>query len=330
MNSPQEPAPLDAVFFADRSDRGRLRVTGRDRQSFLQGMVTNDVAALSPGQGCYALMLDPTAHVLSDLRILCRESELLLDVEPGMAPFVSKTLDKYLIMEKCRIADVTGETAQVFVGGRKAPQILERLGVVGAEVWPEGANGTIRVGQMEAVVAATRLIAAPGFDIYLPSGSGGGGPEAKTALVAALTAEGATETDRETLDAARIEAGVPRYGADITPKALAPETAQQARAVSYRKGCYIGQEVVARIDARGHTNRTFVGFLIEGTEVPASGTTLTVDGKDAGWVTSAVLSPTLGRPIALGYLRHEYAQPGTPVMVAGSAATVAALPFVAN
>ena len=167
MNSLQ-PALFDAAFFVDRSERGRLRVTGRDRQSFLQGMVTNDVAALSPGQGCYAFMLDPTAHVLSDLRVLCRESELLLDVEPGMAPFVSETLDKYLIMEKCRIADITAETAQVFVGGRKAPQVLARLGVPDAEGWPEGANGTIRIGQTEAVAAATRLITAPSFDIYRP------------------------------------------------------------------------------------------------------------------------------------------------------------------
>ena len=323
MNSLQN-ARLDAAFFADRSERGRLRVTGRDRQSFLQGMVTNDVAALAPGQGCYAFMLDPTAHVLSDLRVLCRESELLLDVEPGMASFVAETLDKYLIMEKCRIADVTGETAQVFVGGREAPRILTRLGIADSEEWAEGRNEAIQIGDAEALVAATRLIAAPGYDIYLT------GPEAKTALESILAAEGATRVDSETLDALRIEAGVPRYGGDISPKVLAPETAQQVRALSYRKGCYIGQEIVARIDARGHTNRTFAGFILEGRDVPTNDAAVTVDGKDVGWVTSAAVSPTLGRPVALGYLRHEYSEPGTPVMVAGRAALVAALPFAAR
>ena len=315
--------PVQSAFFVDRSDRGRLLLSGRDRQSFLQGMVTNDVAALAPGQGCYALILDATAHVLADARILCRASDLLLDVEPGLASFVAETLDKYLIMEKVRIEEVTGETAQVFVGGEQASRVLAHLGVAGSALWSEGQNEQIGIGGGEATVAATRLIAGPGFDIYAPTA-------ARADLIEEVRAAGAAEITAAALDAHRIEVGVPRFGVDMDARVLAPETAQQARAISYRKGCYIGQEIVARIDARGHTNRTFVGFLLDDGDLPPHGEKVTVDGKEAGWVTSSVVSPALGRPVVLGYLRHEHAAPDTQVRIADRPARVAALPLVAG
>ncbi len=121
---------MDDLFFVHRVGRGLLRLTGRDRQSFLQGMVTNDVKSLAPGQGCYAFLLDATGHVLADARVLCASEYLLLDVEPGLAAFVAETLDRYLIMERVRIEDVSDATTQVFVGGARAPQVLaEKLGV---------------------------------------------------------------------------------------------------------------------------------------------------------------------------------------------------------
>lgn len=317
-------ANINSTFFIDRRDRGRLRLTGRDRQSFLQGMVTNDVASLTPGQGCYALMLDATGHVLADMRVLCAENHLLLDVEPGRAAFVAETLDKYLIMEKVRITDVTQETAQVFVGGTGIAELLERWGVAGADEWREGQNATVAIGDAEeALIAATRLIPGPGFDIYLPDAA------AKDALLATLGAAGLSPLSADTLEALRIEAGIPRLGVDMDEKALGPETGQQARAISYRKGCYIGQEIVARIHARGHTNRGLTGFLLDsGDAPPASGMPVTVEGKEVGRVTSAAVSPTLGRPVALGYIRNEHATPGTAVEIDGRGATVAALPFV--
>jgi folate-binding protein YgfZ len=313
---------LEAAFYVDRSERGRLRLRGRDRQSFLQGMVSNDVAGLKPGQGCYAFLLDATGHVLADVRVLCVEDHLLLDVEPGAAPTIAQLLDRYLITEDCKIEDVTGETAQALVGGRNAPAVLAQLGVSGAESWQEGQNAPARMARTLALVAATRLVPGPAFDIYVAA-------DALPELVMELRAAGAAEITEAALDAFRVEAGVPRGGADLTEKILAPETGQGARAISTSKGCYVGQEIVARIDARGHTNRTFAGFLIEGETVPASGEKITAeDGKEAGWITSAVLSPTLDRPIALGYLRHEHAAPGTPVRIGAVGATVAALPLV--
>jgi len=129
----------------------------------------------------------------------------------------------------------------------------------------------------------------------------------------------------------RVEAGVPRDGVDLDSKVLAPETGQRARAISYRKGCYIGQEIVARIDARGHTNRALSGFILEGDGLPEKGTEVSVDGSVVGRVTSAAvgISPEVaGKVLALGYLRNEHAEPGTVVDVAGQKAFVAALPFV--
>jgi len=315
---------IPAFFFVRRQDRGRLRLTGRDRQTFLQGMVTNDVARLSPGEGCYAFLLDATGHVLSDARILCAPDYLLLDVEPGMAAFVAETLDRYLIMEKCRITDVTGETGQLFLGGRRAASVLHALGIGDTNGWTEGRNAVTGEGDDVLLVAATRLVPGAGFDAYGP-------PAVLDALVSRLAGSGAEEKNEPFLDALRIEAGVPRFGVDMDAKTLAPETGQEARAINYKKGCYVGQEIVARIDARGRTNRTLAGFAFpSGAAVPARGTpVIGADGKEIGRVTSAALSPTLSQPIALGTVRREHASPGTPVVIAGGPAMVAALPFVA-
>jgi folate-binding protein YgfZ len=286
-------------------------------------MVTNDVAALAPGQGCYAFLLDPTGHVLADARVLCTDDHLLLDVEPGRAPFVAETLDRYLIMEKCRIADVTGETAQVFLGGTAAAALLARqVDAPGAvDAWREGQNALVEIGGVPALVAAATWVPGPGFAVYLPR-------HAALAFASDLAAAGVPPLDAETFEALRIEAGVPRFGADITEKVLAPETGQQARAISYRKGCYIGQEIVARIDARGHTNRTLAGFWLGPGPLPPPGANVEADGRSVGYVTSAALSPTWsGRPIALGYVRREHGAAGTPVTIAGARARVAVLPF---
>lgn len=324
-------SPLDAAFLVNRTERGRLRLTGRDRQAFLQGMVTGDVAALAPGQGCYAFVLDATGHVLADARVLCLVDSLLLDVEPGLAPFVAQTLDKYLIMEKCRISDESGETGQLFLGGHHAASVLARLGIENSEHWHEGENRTLPLAGGEFVVAATRLVPGPGFDLY-------GTASTLPALIARLGEAADAQYDAQALspdalDAFRVEAGVPRFGIDIDPKVLAPETGAAAqRAISYKKGCYIGQEIVARIDARGHTNRTLAGFFLgeEGDALPAPGTLIEADAREVGRLTSVVHSPTLNRPIALGYVRGEFSAPGTMVAVGGHPAIVAALPFVSG
>jgi tRNA-modifying protein YgfZ len=314
---------IPPLFYVDRSDRSRLRLTGRDRQTFLQGMVSNDVARLQPGQGCYTFMLDATGHVLADMRVLCAEDSLILDLEPGMGTFVAETLDKYLIMEKCRITDVSAETWQIFLGGADviehlADDLYDLPGPL--ENWEEGDNAAIEIFDPTLRVAATRLIPGPGFDLHAPV-------MLNVKMLKEVESAGFVPLAPEVLDALRIEAGTPRFGVDMDSRVLAPETGQESRAISYKKGCYIGQEIVARIDARGRVNRGFTGFWLTSEMLPALETPVVVNGKEVGRVTSAAIGPTLGVPIALGYIRREHAEPGTPVTIADAPATVAALPF---
>ena len=314
------PTAISYCFYAPMS-RDLLRLTGRDRATFLQGQATNDIVALAPGDGCYAFQLDATGHVLSDMRVLCAEGYLLLDLEPGQAAPVAATLDRYLIMEKCRIADVSAEMATVFVGGADALPVLQvALGITPPAAWQEGTNAPVTVFGDNALVAATVLIDGPGCTVYVARAEGDD-------FVAALERAGATPFSAPALDALRIAAGIPRFGVDIDSKVLAPETGQAARAISRRKGCYIGQEIVARIHARGHTNRTLAHFhFAPDASVPDALLPIEADGREVGRITSAATGPDNGLVVALGYIRHEFAEPGTAVLVAGQTAHVAALP----
>ena len=319
---------LPPLFWVRRSKRGRIKLTGRDRQSFLQGMVSNDIAALTPGSGCYAFMLQATGQVIGDMRVLCTPDYLLLDVEPEQAAFVCETLDKYLIMEKCRITDVSGETFQILVGGKNAPAFFQpgydesplegRFYTENFDEFSEteGQNWWAQRKQ-SALVARTHLIKPPAFDVYLDASEA---DDLCGQLLAARRAEEMTEGD---LEALRIAAGVPRFGVDIDKTVLAPETGQAKRAISYRKGCYIGQEIVARIHARGHTNRAFVQFVLpDGAAHIPPGATVSAgdDGANVGRITS------VAPPFALGYVRHEFAPPGTPVILDGQISAHIAAP----
>lgn len=317
---------LPELFYTSLK-RDLLKLTGKDRQSFLQGMVTNDVLKLQPGDGCYALMLDATAHVLADMRVLNVGDYLLLDLEPGMAPFVSETLDKYLIMEKCRITDVTESFGCFVIGGESAPDYLQReYNIEKASAWKMGRNVLDGDG---CILCRLDPATVPLYRLYFPN------PRNEDVVYMPRDEKGDTEPelDETTLDTLRIEAGIPRFGSDIEKSVLAPEIRQDARAISYKKGCYIGQEIVARIDARGHTNKGLVGFFLDPAQpaLPEYNAPVFAGDKVVGRITSAAVSPTLDTPIALGYLRNEYAASETPLTVGspdGPAVQVATLPFV--
>ncbi len=317
-------------LFYTPTKRDLLKLTGKDRQSFLQGMVTNDVLRLQPSEGCYAFMLDATAHILADMRVLNVGDCLLLDLEPGTAPFVAETLDKYLIMEKCRIADVTASYGCFSIGGeRSGDYFRDNSSVADAGRWQ---NNQSVVLSDDSILSRIDIASIPLYRLYFPN------PRNMDVAYMPRNEKGETEAElpESTLDALRIEAGIPRFGVDLDKTVLAPEARQDGRAVSYKKGCYIGQEIVARIDARGHTNKGLVGFLLDPaqTALPEYDAPIFVsgtgDGKPVGRITSAAMSPTLGIPIALGYLRNEHATSDTRLAVGspdGAAVRVAALPF---
>jgi tRNA-modifying protein YgfZ len=249
-------------------ERDILRLTGRDRQSFLQGMVTNDVAALTPGESCYAFHLTSKGQIIADLLVLCLEDSLLLSTELGWGVTLAESLEHHLVMERVKIAAHTATTYFVYGTKPDVPCVFNGLG------W----------------------------------------------LVYDTPPEGLATYEEATYEGLRIEAGIPRGRVDFDEKTLAPETGQASRAIHYKKGCYIGQEVVARIDARGHTNRSLVRLTL--TELAAPRTPLFVEGKKVGWLTSCALGPTLGQPIALGYLRNEFATADTVVEVGASSGVV--------
>jgi len=285
---------LPQLSILDRSPRGILELTGSDREAFLQGMVSNDVVGLSAGDTRHAALLDTTGHILADLHIHARPNALLIETDPACLDVASGTLNKFLIMEDVQIADASRQWVIVSVLGSGASEFAQRLSL---QAFP------------------TSFPIAPGVDLWLPIAD-------KDAVWNDLLAAGATLLSADDAEALRIEAGIPKWGHELTPAILLPE-AEMPDAVSYTKGCYVGQEIVARLQARGHTNRALRRILLtEDAPVPPIGATLHVPedgpepGREIGRVASAAASPSRGgQAIALGYVRKEYFDPGTAVSV---------------
>ncbi|MGO8673975.1 MAG: YgfZ/GcvT domain-containing protein [Capsulimonadaceae bacterium] len=303
---------------ADRSWRAVIEVTGRDRHTFLQGMVSNDVAALEPGHGCRAALLDSTGHIQADLVVLSGESgSLQLIVDPRAAAKVSETLDKYIITEKVALADISGRWAVLTIAGEQAPAALAELLDIEVPHEPYGSTGAVWNGSnLRIVRSGPRSPAA--FDIWFPVEELWLGP---LQLWDALAGAGAVPVGEEALEVLRVESADPAWGVDLVPSILLPE-AEITEAVSYVKGCYVGQEILARIRSRGHTNRSLRGILFEpGDNAMQAGDPLyrEVNGEHAQWeigrISSVVVSPRFGdRPLALAFLRREHTVAGTSVI----------------
>lgn len=297
-----------------RPDAAVLSLRGRDRQMFLQGQVSNDVASLTPGQGCRAAQLDSTGHVQADVRVHCLADSLLLETHPAVVSHLAATLDKYLIMEKVAIEDVSGEWAVLrLIGDAARPFLLPLL----ASPLPASLPVLAHVPTTFADGASGFVVGlSDGFDVWLPR-------ESAAAARETLTAAGATAIGEAAADVLRVEAGEATWDSELDEKVLLPE-ADIPDILSYKKGCYVGQEIIARLRARGHTNRMLRGILLaDAAPVPSPGDTLHVPesaaedaGREIGRITSAIASPKFGgRALALGYVRKEYGENGTPVAV---------------
>jgi len=316
-------AARHAVALFDRSALGKVSVTGRDRLAFLQGMLTNDVKALQPGQGAPAAFLDAHGKVMALLVVYAAADRLLVELPASMTEKTLQTLDRYLISEKAYFEAVDDAFVIRSLQGRGARPLLEGLTGVGLELAPY-AHAEATVGGVPVRVINRPEGPAPGFHCWAAA-------EHAEALTRACIDAGAVPAGADTLEVLRVEAGQPWYPQDVDDSVILPETRLDSF-VSYTKGCYIGQETVARVKYRGHVNRALSGLVIEGERVPDVGARVLVSGTEVGRVTSAVRSIALGRPIALGYVRREHFEPGTAVTVADGAgsqpARVSALPFV--
>ncbi|MBI4532094.1 MAG: aminomethyl transferase family protein [Candidatus Latescibacteria bacterium] len=315
------------VGLIDLSHRGVLRITGPDRTTFLHNLVTNDITSLSPGMGCYAAILNPKGRILADMRVSVLQDSLLLDTEPELPEKLYSTLDRYLIADDAVLDNVTEQVGSLGVYGPQSSTLIGTL--LGADL-PEQEHHFILhdFGGASLFIARSEITGEVGYDLFAPV-------EALPGLWETLCEKGRSMGVRpvglQALNTLRIEAGIPRYGVDMDEETIALEARLEQRAISFTKGCYIGQEVVARATYRGHVNWLLSGLQVEGEAVPSGGDKVFDDDREVGHITSAILSPTLHHPIAFAYLRREVSEPDRRLTLivhgASLSAEVVALPF---
>ena len=292
--------------------RALLVVRGEEAAEYLQGQLTNDVEALSPGEGCYAALLDRKGHMQGDMTVLRRgEAEFLLALEEVARPAVARHLDMYRVGRDAEVEDLSAEHTTLSVVGPAAIRLLDLAPLPG-----EHANREERIGEATCVVAAT----GDGIDLLF-------GSSHRDAVIEALARAGIEPVTPEAAEIVRVEAGRPRFGAEMTTATIPQEAGINERAVSFTKGCYIGQETVARLHYKGKPNRHLRGLRLAGGV--AAGDPVRLEGRELGTVGTAVISPAHG-PIALAILRRE-AEPGVAVEVGeGVSGTVVGLPFASG
>lgn len=318
MNAAASSSPLyDVCGLVDFCDRGKIELTGDDRAKFLHNLCTNDIKALAAGAGCEAMLLDAKGHVQFYVLVHNTGDRLILEelapTEEQTGARLRKHLDKYLIREKVGITDLTATWGEILVAGDGAVEVvaaaleitppIETLGNVPCPVLGDGAFVT-------RSVQAT----APNFSIFCHI-------ESIAALKARLVAGGAIACELADWQAVRIESRLPLYGVDVSEKNLAQEIDRIDGTISFRKGCYLGQETVARLDALGHVNKTLVQVAFNSDVPVAIGTELTVDGKSVGQVTSTAVLPH-GPAVALAYVKRGNNTIGTKLESAAGSAMI--------
>ena len=330
----EQTALRSRLGFLDLSFRSRLCLTGADRVRFLHGQVTNDIKGLTAGTGCYAALVTAKGKMESDLNLYVLADELLLDFEPGLGQSVSRRLEKYIVADDVQVVDAALQYGLLSVQGPQSEAAIRGLDFF----------KSIPARSFEFSVTADRtagdvyLMNQPrlnsiGFDLYVPvpaldSFAG--------KLLSVVRSAGGQACGWQALETVRIEAGIPRFGADMDETNLPLECGIEGRAVSYRKGCYIGQEIINRVHSFGRVTKELRGLLLAAdlVSLPGKGDRLWHEGRDAGYITSAIRSPWLNANVALGYVRTEANRPGTLLTLRQSEqesqAEVTALPFRAG
>ena len=328
----------EGAGIVDRTSRGRIAVTGQDRADFLQGLLTNDVDALGEGEGCYAAYLTPQGRMIADLELFTIGDAILLDVHADVKDLLVERFEELIFAEDVRIADWTEPWGAFSVHGPASQTVVEatldKPSVLGGLTNPYQ-NRQLSAHGAALIVARTDELGEPGFRLFVERAGA-------SRLHDALVSAGAVEVDGATVEIARVESGRPRFPNDMDQETIPLEAGIDDRAISFTKGCYVGQEVIIRIlhRGRGRIARKLVGLTLDAVSasgapgVPEPGAELWHAGKaePVGRVTNAVYSPTLGKVIALGYVPRALAEPGAAVQIAlggGRAdAVVTATPFV--
>jgi folate-binding protein YgfZ len=312
----------------ERSDLGRIVVSGKDRASYLNGLLTNDIVSLRAGHGCYAAYLTAQGRMVADLFVYELGDVILLTLSRDVKDAVLAKLDQFVFSEDVQLGDATEAFTQVAVVGPLAASVVAEVlgldpGAVGA--LPEHGNVRAQFAGQPAILLRTADAGEPGYDVLVDASAAGG-------LVQRLEEAGVERVDAGTADVLRVEAGVPRFHRDMDEETIPLEAGIESRAISLTKGCYVGQEVIIRVLHRGHGRvaRRLVGLTLDGESVPPSGAPVRAADREIGRVTSGVASQALKRPIALAYVHRDFAEPGTAVTVGGVTALVSRLPFLAT
>ncbi|HUI53998.1 MAG TPA: hypothetical protein VLY04_03445 [Bryobacteraceae bacterium] len=262
----------ETAAWLDLSTRGRIIARGRDRTRLLHNLTSNDIKKMVPGDSCYAFLLNPQGRIQADLHLLCLADYFLLDTEPDLREKVHQLIRRYIIADQVELEDVTATTVSIGVEGPSSPSL---------------ASG-------DFTITPFTVTGQPGYRVYCS-------PEAKPGIIHQLESLGVKAATADDARIIRIENGKPRYGDDIRDSTLPQETGQM-HAVSFTKGCYLGQEIVERIRSQGRVHKQLLRVELQGADPPAPGTKLTVNGSEAE-ITSAVYSPHFGKVIALAYCR---------------------------
>ncbi len=320
-------AVRQGVGIIDLSHRGRLRLTGSDRAAYLHRIISNDVERLSVGEGNYATILTNRGKIIADMKVYVFEDSIGIETNAETTSILYQELDKYLIADDVTIEYFTERTGAIGVHGPKSAELLQVVYGFDVRDLPEYHSIVGEIDGRWIVCVRANETGEVGYNLCTAS-------ESMEWLWDAILTKGRTfaaePVGLTALNSLRIEAGIPRYGAELDDS-IFPGEAELEGAISFEKGCYIGQEIVARMKYRGHPNRLLRGVEITDDTLPQSGDRLFDGDKEIGWITSAVVSPTLGKTVGMGYVRTAFTDEGSEVTVETAEGrvntTVRLLPF---
>jgi folate-binding protein YgfZ len=311
----------EGAALIDLSTLGKLRVSGEDRARFLNGMLTHAIVGLRRGQGVHACLTTAQGQTLADMVVHNTGESFVLQTEPGLATKVHQALDRFLIADDVRIEDVTEEYAAFRLIGPDSPSVIADAFRGEAIASSALAFENHTIGDLACTVACRPLADLPGFDIRCEATGAAG-------VRSALLDAGARAAGWDALETVRIEEGLPRYGADVDERTM-PLEAGLTHTVDFGKGCFVGQEALAKMHNLGQPRRGLVGLLLDSDAPRDPGSTVVADDMEVGWITSSVRSPRLSRTIALASIRRGFHDPGQIVALDdGTTAQVVTLPFV--
>jgi folate-binding protein YgfZ len=304
----------------DLSARRRLLVSGSEAAQFLNGLITNDMKTLEVNSWMPAAFANVQGRLLAAVRVIHREDGFVIDTENATGETVAKLLERFTFAGDFHLKDLA-DVIELSIQGKSAAEMLG--GVLGKDLTSLSRTAVALVDWQneQATIIRSTHTAEDGFDLFLARTAG-------ESLRDALLAAGAKAVSAEVCEVLRIEAGLARYGVDMDESNVVTETNLE-EAVSFTKGCYVGQEIIVRIKHRGHVAKKLTGIVFENGETIDPGTRiLSGDEKEIGRVTSSTFSPHLDRTIALGYLKYDYLEPGTSVRIGANSGEVSELPFV--